>query len=81
MDHVVEGHPTGNVNSATEWYEEILQMKRFWSIDDQLVHSQYSALKAVIVGEEKRKIQMTLVEPIQIGKGKGQVQVKNKKLK
>lgn len=77
MDHVVEGYPAGHIDSVVEWYNKILQMKRFWSIDDRLVHTQYSALKAVIVGEENRKVQMTLVEPVHLdgSKRKGQIQV------
>ncbi|KAI1718747.1 glyoxalase/Bleomycin resistance protein/Dioxygenase superfamily domain-containing protein [Ditylenchus destructor] len=75
MDHVVEGHPENTVDNVIDWYNQTLKMDRFWSIDDRLVHTKYSALKAILVGNAKRNVKMTLVEPVTVvGGRRGQVQ-------
>ncbi|CAD5234153.1 unnamed protein product [Bursaphelenchus xylophilus] len=75
IDHFVEAHESGSVDSVVDWYNKVLKFERFWSIDDTQVHTEYSALKAALVANKERNIQVTLVEPVQTEKkGRGQVQ-------
>lgn len=43
-------------------------MQRFWSIDDSVVHTEYSALKAYLVSNQKQNLQITLAEPVPVAK-------------
>lgn len=76
MDHVVEAHPEHSLDRVVDWYRRILRLHRFWSIDDTLVHTEHSALRAMLVGNggAEGTVKMTLVEPAKVennGKGKG----------
>lgn len=64
VDHVVENHYEGTLDNITEWYNRVFQMQRFWSIDDTVVHTDYSALKAYVVSNKNRSVQVTLAEPV-----------------
>nr|CAD2122109.1 unnamed protein product [Meloidogyne enterolobii] len=83
IDHVVEAHPEDFLDKVVSWYEEILKMRRFWSIDDKIVKAEFSALRAILiknenVGEEennKNLVQIALVSPVNVNgiKRRGQV--------
>jgi 4-hydroxyphenylpyruvate dioxygenase-like putative hemolysin len=53
IDHVVEAHPEHSLENVVQWYQDILGMHRFWSIDDKLVHAEFSALRAILMGNEQ----------------------------
>ncbi|KAI6241287.1 4-hydroxyphenylpyruvate dioxygenase [Aphelenchoides fujianensis] len=57
IDHVVENHEQGTLDSITRWYEEVFRMHRFWSVDERVVHTEYSALKAHLVANEEESVQ------------------------
>jgi 4-hydroxyphenylpyruvate dioxygenase-like putative hemolysin len=59
-------------------YENILQFHRFWSVDDSVIHTQYSSLRSIVVSNEQETIKMPINEPAS-GKKKSQIQVKEKK--
>ncbi len=60
-------------------YENTLQFHRFWSVDDSVIHTQYSSLRSIVVSNEQETIKMPINEPAS-GKKKSQIQVqKNKK--
>jgi 4-hydroxyphenylpyruvate dioxygenase len=40
IDHVVANHQ--NYESSVEWYQKILDFHKYWSIDDTLLHTEYS---------------------------------------
>ena len=46
---------------------------RFWSIDDKLMHTDYSALRSIVVTNHKETIKMPINEPAP-GKRKSQIQ-------
>lgn len=48
---------------------------RFWSIDDKQIHTQYSALRSIVVTNYEETIKMPINEPA-IGKKKSQIQVR-----
>jgi 4-hydroxyphenylpyruvate dioxygenase len=61
------------MEAAAAWYEKMLDFHRFWSIDDKMLHTEYSALRSVVVADFDEKIKMPINEPAN-GKRKSQIQ-------
>lgn len=61
--------------SATQWYEKVLQFHRFWSVDDSIIHTEFSSLRSIVVTNYDETIKMPINEPA-AGKRKSQIQVK-----
>ena len=49
VDHVVGNQPDLQMNNVADWYERSLAFHRFWSIDDVQLHTEFSALRSVVV--------------------------------
>ena len=47
---------------------------RFWSVDDSQIHTDYSALRSIVVTNYEETIKMPINEPAP-GKRKSQIQV------
>jgi len=73
VDHVVGNQPDLKMNEVVEWYEKVLDFHRFWSVDDSQIHTEYSALRSVVVTDFDRKVKMPMNEPAE-GKKKSQIQ-------
>ena len=58
---------------AVNWYERVLDFKRFWSIDDKQLHTEYSSLRSVVVTDQGEKIKIPINEPAD-GMRKSQIQ-------
>jgi len=58
---------------AVEWYEKILGFHRFWSVDDSQIHTQYSALRSIVMSSPDNTIKMPINEPAE-GRRKSQIQ-------
>ena len=54
-------------------YEKNLLFHRFWSIDDDLMHTEYSSLRSTVVTNFSETIKMPINEPAP-GKRKSQIQ-------
>ena len=54
-------------------YEQNLMFHRFWSVDDTQMHTEYSALRSVVVANWEETIKMPINEPAP-GKRKSQIQ-------
>ena len=54
-------------------YENTLQFHRFWSVDDSVIHTQYSSLRSIVVSNAQETIKMPINEPAS-GKKKSQIQ-------
>ena len=61
------------MEAASSWYEKMLDFHRFWSIDDKMLHTEYSALRSVVVADFDEKVKMPINEPAE-GKRKSQIQ-------
>lgn len=61
VDHIVTN--TDDMKTVTEWYENILHFKRFWSVDENIIHTQYSALRSTVMANEIETIKMPINEP------------------
>lgn len=63
IDHCVGNQPDGEMEAAASWYEKMLDFHRFWSIDDKMLHTEYSALRSVVVSDFDEKVKMPINEP------------------
>lgn len=63
LDHCVGNQPDLQMESAVEWYEKVLSFHRFWSVDDSMIHTEYSALRSVVVSNFEETIKMPINEP------------------
>jgi len=73
IDHIVGNHALGDMEPTVKWYEEILKFHRYWSIDDSLIHTEYSALNSIVIADFDEVIKMPQNEPAN-GKRKSQIQ-------
>lgn len=58
---------------CVEWYEKMLDFHRFWSVDDKMIHTEYSSLRSIVVTDYDEIIKMPINEPA-AGKRKSQIQ-------
>ncbi|XP_065360998.1 4-hydroxyphenylpyruvate dioxygenase [Calliphora vicina] len=73
IDHVVGNQPDLEMESVAAWYERILQFHRFWSVDDSQIHTEYSALRSIVMANYEETVKMPINEPAK-GKKKSQIQ-------
>jgi len=73
IDHCVGNQPDGEMEPSASWYEKMLDFHRFWSVDDKMMHTEYSALRSVVVSDFDENIKMPINEPAP-GKRKSQIQ-------
>ncbi|KAF9354222.1 hypothetical protein BGX34_011155 [Mortierella sp. NVP85] len=72
IDHCVGNQPDGEMLKACEMYEEQLGFHRFWSVDDSQIHTEYSALRSIVMADPSEKVKMPINEPA-MGKKKSQI--------
>lgn len=73
VDHVVGNQPDLQMVPACEYYERCLQFHRFWSVDDTQLHTDYSALRSIVMTDYDENVKMPINEPA-AGKRKSQIQ-------
>lgn len=73
IDHVVGNQPENEMLSKTDWYLNTLMFHRFWSVDDTQLHTNYSALRSIVVTNYEETIKIPINEPAP-GKKKSQIQ-------
>ena len=61
------------MEAAASWYEKMLDFHRFWSVDDKMMHTEYSALRSIVVADFDEVVKMPINEPAP-GKRKSQIQ-------
>ncbi|KAG0287247.1 hypothetical protein BGZ96_008815 [Linnemannia gamsii] len=72
IDHCVGNQPDGEMVKACEMYEQQLGFHRFWSVDDSQIHTEYSALRSIVMADPTEKVKMPINEPA-AGKKKSQI--------
>ena len=72
IDHVVGNMELGDMVPTVEWYEKMLEFHRFWSVDDSIIHTEYSSLNSIVVADYDENIKMPINEPAK-GKKKSQI--------
>jgi 4-hydroxyphenylpyruvate dioxygenase len=70
----VGNQPDDAMLPVTQWYEKALQFHRFWSVDDSMIHTQFSSLRSIVVTNYEETIKMPINEPAN-GLRKSQIQV------
>jgi len=73
VDHCVGNQPNKGMEPVTQWYEKNLLFHRFWSVDDSMMHTEYSALASCVVANYDETIKLPINEPAP-GKRKSQIQ-------
>ncbi|KAH0952080.1 hypothetical protein HN011_008624 [Eciton burchellii] len=73
VDHVVGNQPDKQMEPVAKWYEECLQFHRFWSVDDTQLHTEYSALRSIVMSNWEETVKMPINEPAP-GKKRSQIQ-------
>lgn len=63
IDHVVGNQPEGDMVPVASWYEKMLDFHRFWSVDESVLHTEYSALRSIVVTDFDEHIKMPINEP------------------
>ncbi|EDV20132.1 expressed hypothetical protein [Trichoplax adhaerens] len=72
IDHVVGNQPDDEMVTIADWYEKNLLFHRFWSVDDSVLHTDYSSLRSIVVTNYDETIKMPINEPAS-GKRKSQI--------
>lgn len=73
IDHVVSNHGDGKMIPVVEWYEKVLKFHRFWSVDDKVVHTEFSSLRSIVMTDFDERVKLPINEPAE-GKKKSQIQ-------
>lgn len=73
VDHCVGNQPDNEMEPACNRYESQLLFERFWSVDDSQIHTEYSALRSVVMTDYDETVKMPINEPA-LGKRKSQIQ-------
>jgi 4-hydroxyphenylpyruvate dioxygenase len=63
IDHIVGNQDWDQMQNVCDWYEEKLGFHRFWSVDDKQIHTEYSALRSVVMTDRDENIKMPVNEP------------------
>eukprot|EP00753_Platysulcus_tardus_P011399 PLAT3287.29.p1 GENE.PLAT3287.29~~PLAT3287.29.p1 ORF type:complete len:436 (+),score=229.23 PLAT3287.29:45-1310(+) len=75
VDHIVGNQAEDDMVPAADWYKRILDFHRFWSVDDSQIHTEYSALRSIVMADYDWVIKMPINEPASGGKrAKSQIQ-------
>ncbi|XP_043508653.1 4-hydroxyphenylpyruvate dioxygenase [Frieseomelitta varia] len=73
IDHIVGNQPDKQMEPVAKWYEQCLQFHRFWSVDDTQLHTEYSALRSIVMTNWEETVKMPINEPAP-GKKRSQIQ-------
>nr|XP_033811915.1 4-hydroxyphenylpyruvate dioxygenase isoform X1 [Geotrypetes seraphini]XP_033811916.1 4-hydroxyphenylpyruvate dioxygenase isoform X2 [Geotrypetes seraphini] len=73
IDHLVGNQSNDEMLPVVEWYQRNLLFHRFWSVDDKQLHTEFSALRSIVVANYEETIKMPINEPA-LGKKKSQIQ-------
>ncbi|KAL0488293.1 4-hydroxyphenylpyruvate dioxygenase [Acrasis kona] len=73
IDHIVGNMDWNGMKNACDWYEEKLGFRRFWSVDDNQIHTEFSALSSIVMTDVDEKVKMPINEPAK-GKKKSQIE-------
>jgi 4-hydroxyphenylpyruvate dioxygenase len=73
VDHIVGNQPDNCMESVVKYYENCLDWHRFWSVDDKTMHTEFSALRSIVVTDFDENVKMPINEPAE-GKKKSQIQ-------
>lgn len=73
IDHIVNNMAERAMESTVEWYQKVFGFHRFWTVDDNDIRTDYSALKSIVVANDNERVKMPVNEPA-VGLRKSQIQ-------
>ena len=73
IDHVVSNQGDRDMVPVVQWYSDKLGFHRFWSVDDEQIHTEYSSLRSIVVSDPAEVVKMPINEPAN-GIRKSQIQ-------
>ncbi len=73
IDHCVGNQDWGAMEAACEYYERCLSFHRFWSVDDNQISTEFSALNSIVMASPNNVVKMPINEPAP-GKKKSQIE-------
>lgn len=73
IDHCVGNQDWDAMDPVCDFYERALGFHRFWSVDDDDICTEYSALKSVVMSSSNDKVKMPINEPA-AGKKQSQIE-------
>lgn len=73
IDHCVQNEDWNQMLKTCEFYKENFNFHVFWSVDENQIYTQYSALKSTVMSSENEHIKMPVNEPA-IGLKKSQIE-------
>ena len=73
IDHIVGNQPDDKMQLVCEYYEKVFGWHRFWTVDDNDISTEYSALRSVVMANNNEIIKMPINEPAD-GLKKSQIQ-------
>ncbi|KAF2268919.1 4-hydroxyphenylpyruvate dioxygenase [Lojkania enalia] len=63
IDHCVGNQDWDSMDSVCTYYETVLGFHRFWSVDDNDICTEYSALKSIVMASPNDAVKMPINEP------------------
>jgi 4-hydroxyphenylpyruvate dioxygenase len=63
IDHLGFNLFEGELLRWVDWFEKTLGFHRFFSIDDSIVHSEFSGLRSIVMADPDETIKVPLIEP------------------
>jgi len=73
VDHVVGNQEDGRMETIARRYEDYFDFHRFWSVDESVVHTEFSSLRSIVMTDWSEKVKFPINEPAE-GKKKSQIQ-------
>ena len=73
IDHCVGNQDWAQMEAACDFYEQCLGFHRFWSVDDNDICTEFSALKSIVMASPNEVVKMPINEPA-AGKKKSQIE-------
>ncbi|EJT71939.1 4-hydroxyphenylpyruvate dioxygenase [Gaeumannomyces tritici R3-111a-1] len=73
IDHCVGNQDWGDMAAACDFYERCLSFHRFWSVDDNQISTEFSALSSVVMASPNNVVKMPINEPAK-GKRRSQIE-------
>ncbi|KXS12344.1 4-hydroxyphenylpyruvate dioxygenase-like protein [Gonapodya prolifera JEL478] len=74
LDHCVSNMPKGVMEPTVQTYEKWLGFRRFWSVDDSMIHTEYSSLNSIVVCDPDTEAIKTPVNEPASGKKISQIE-------
>ena len=63
VDHFVGNQPEKEMQKVASWYEDVFGWKRFWTVDDKDVATEYTSLRSIVVANDNERLKMPINRP------------------